>query len=151
MANSTLCTCMLIACTRMLLVYYSYVLVYYSCLLVCYSCVLVCTRMYSYVLACYSYVCRLSRYVICTSACFRLYQEPLIKSLQQPRIPVTAFSQTDLFLVWIYLEFRSHRSLSDQLQLQARTIVDMSTCRHDVDMFTWGRIVLSLPKRVHVD
>ena len=27
----------------------------------------------------------------------------------------------------------------------------MLTCRHDVDMFTWGRIVLSLPKRAHVD
>ena len=30
--------------------------------------------------------------------------------------------------------------------------VDMSTlCQHYVDMFTWGRIVLSLPKRAHVD
>ena len=27
----------------------------------------------------------------------------------------------------------------------------MLTCRHHVDMFTWGRIVLSLPKRAHVD
>ena len=27
----------------------------------------------------------------------------------------------------------------------------MLTCRHDVDMFTRGRIVSSLPKRVHVD
>ena len=26
----------------------------------------------------------------------------------------------------------------------------MLTCRNDVDMFTWGRIVLSLPKRVHI-
>ena len=27
----------------------------------------------------------------------------------------------------------------------------MLICRHDVDMFTRGRIVLSLPKRAHVD
>ena len=27
----------------------------------------------------------------------------------------------------------------------------MLTCRHDVDMFTLGRIVLSSPKRAHVD
>ena len=27
----------------------------------------------------------------------------------------------------------------------------MLTCRRDVDMFTRGRIVLSLPKRAHVD
>ena len=26
-----------------------------------------------------------------------------------------------------------------------------STCRNDVNMFTWGRIVLSLQKRAHVD
>ena len=40
---------------------------------------------------------------------FNLFQEPITRSLQQPHIPVTAFSQTDLFLVWIYLEFRSPR------------------------------------------
>ena len=34
-------------------------------------------------------------------------QEPITRSLQLPHIPVTAFSQTGLFLVWIYLEFRS--------------------------------------------
>ena len=33
-----------------------------------------------------------------------------------------------------------HMNLSDELQSQART---------NVDMFTWGRIVLFLPKRVH--
>ena len=33
-------------------------------------------------------------------------QELITRSLQLPNIPVTAFSQTDLFLVWIYLEFR---------------------------------------------
>ena len=27
----------------------------------------------------------------------------------------------------------------------------MLTCRHDIDKFTSGRIVLSLPKRAHVD
>ena len=27
----------------------------------------------------------------------------------------------------------------------------MLSCPHDVDMFTWGRIVLSSPKRAHVD
>ena len=27
----------------------------------------------------------------------------------------------------------------------------MLTCRHDIDTFTWGYIVLSLPKRAHVD
>ena len=34
-------------------------------------------------------------------------QEPITRSLQLPHIPVTAFSQTDLFLVCIYLEFKS--------------------------------------------
>ena len=31
----------------------------------------------------------------------RRYQEPITRSLQLPHIPVMAFSQTDLFLVWI--------------------------------------------------
>ena len=35
------------------------------------------------------------------------HQGPITRSLQLPLIPVTAFSQTDLFLVWIYFEFRS--------------------------------------------
>ena len=43
---------------------------------------------------------------------FNLFQEPITRSLQQPHIPLTAFSQTDLFLVWIYLEFRSPRGTS---------------------------------------
>ena len=54
--------------------------------------------------------------------------------------------------IYFYFEFipnsDPHRNLSDQLLSQAQTNVDMST---DVDMFTWGRIVLSLPKRAHVD
>ena len=35
------------------------------------------------------------------------HQELITRSLQLPHVPVAAFSQTDLFLVWIYLEFRS--------------------------------------------
>ena len=38
-----------------------------------------------------------------------LHQAPITRSLQLPHTPVTAFSQTDLFLVWIYLEFRFQR------------------------------------------
>ena len=34
------------------------------------------------------------------------YQETITRNLQLPYIPVTAFSETDLFLVWIYLEFK---------------------------------------------
>ena len=34
-------------------------------------------------------------------------QEPITRSLQLPHIPVTTFSQTDLFLGWIYAQFRS--------------------------------------------
>ena len=79
----------------------------------------------------------------------QLVQEPITRSLQLPHIPVTAFPQTDPFLVWIYLE----------PQIPTGTLVTncshkhglMSTCRNDVDMFTWGRIVLSSPKRAHVD
>ena len=56
---------------------------------------------------------------------------PITGSLQLPHIPVTAFSQTDLFLVWNYLEFRSPQELSDQLQSQSRTNLDMLIwCRH---------------------
>ena len=72
-------------------------------------------------------------------------QEPITRSLQLPHIPVTAFSQTDLFLVWIHLEFRSPQG--PQWPIALKTL----TCRHDVDMFTWGRIVLSSPKRANVD
>ena len=56
-----------------------------------------------------------------TSPCFALAtltlsrishkQEPITRSLQLPHIPVTAFPQTDLFLVWIYLDFRSPQEL----------------------------------------
>ena len=77
-----------------------------------------------------------------------LKQEPITRSLQLPHIPVTVFPQTELFLVWIYLDFRSHKNLIDQMQSQARNNV---ACRRDVDMFTWGRIILSFPKHAHVD
>ena len=68
-------------------------------------------------------------------------REPIIRSLQITHIPVTAFSQTDLFLVWIYLEFRSPQEPQWPIAITST----------DVDMFTWGRIVLSLPERAHVD
>ena len=42
---------------------------------------------------------------ICSSY-FRRRQEPIIRSVQLPHIPVTAFLQTVLLLVWIYREFR---------------------------------------------
>ena len=51
-----------------------------------------------------------------------LGHEPITRSLQLQHIPATAFSQTDLFLVNIYLEFRSYRNLIDQLQSQAWTV-----------------------------
>ena len=58
-------------------------------------------------------------------------QELITWSLQLPHIPVTAFSQTDLFLVWIFSNSDPHGNPSNQLQSQARTNVDMSTsCRH---------------------
>ena len=41
-------------------------------------------------------------------------QEPITWNLQLSHIPVIAFSQTDLFLVWVYLKFRSQSNLSDQ-------------------------------------
>ena len=72
----------------------------------------------------------------------RLRQEPITRSLQPPHTPVTALSQTDLFLAEFISNSDPHRNLSDQLQSQART---------NVDMFTWGRIVLFLQKRAHVD
>ena len=75
----------------------------------------------------------------------RYLQKPITRSLQLPHIPVTAFSQTDLFLVLIYLEFRS-----PQEPRWSIAITSTDYCWH-VDMFTGRRIVLSLPKRAHVD
>ena len=72
----------------------------------------------------------------------RMQQEPITMSLQLPHIPVTAFSQTDLFLVWISLEFRYHRNLSNQLQSLKRSNVDISTCAHEVALFYPYRSVL---------
>ena len=77
-------------------------------------------------------------------------QEPITGSLQLPHIPVTTFSQTDLFFVSLNLS---------RIQIPTATSVSncshkhglVLTCRDDVDMFTRGRIVLSLPKRAHAD
>ena len=71
------------------------------------------------------------------------------RSLQIPHIPVTAFSQTDLFLVWIYVQFRSPQEPQWQNCNHKHRL--MSTCGEDVDMFSRGLIALSLPKRAHVD
>ena len=63
--------------------------------------------------------------------CINGWQEPITRSLQLPRIPVTAFSQTDLFLVWIYHEFRSPQEPQRPIAITNTTNVDMSTwCRH---------------------
>ena len=63
------------------------------------------------------------------------HQEPITTRLQLLHIPVSLFSKTDLFLVSIISNSDPHRNLRD----------------HDVGMFTWGRIVLFLPKCAHVD
>ena len=42
---------------------------------------------------------------------FSEHQEPVTRSLELPHIPVTALSQTELFLFRIYLEFRFPREL----------------------------------------
>ena len=74
-------------------------------------------------------------------------QEPITRSLQLPHIPVTAFSKTDLLLVWINLEFRSphwpHRPI-------AMTSTDW--CWHVDMMLTCSReVAVFLPKRARVD
>ena len=46
---------------------------------------------------------------------FLFHEEPNTRSLQLPHIPVTAFSQTDLFLVWIIFTSDPHRNLKNQL------------------------------------
>ena len=78
-----------------------------------------------------------------------LSQELIARCLQLPHIPIRAFSQTDLFLVWIYLKLRSPQEPQWPIAITSTAL--MLTCRHHVDMFTWGRIVLSLLKRAHVD
>ena len=70
-------------------------------------------------------------------------QEPITRSLQLPHIPVMAFSQIDLFIIQI-LTWTSVTNCDHKHGL-------MLTCRHHIDMFTWGHIVLSSPKRAHVD
>ena len=55
--------------------------------------------------------------VVCFhSSSFRFFTNfaisgPTTRSLQLPHIPVKAFSPSDRFLVWIYLEFRSPQEL----------------------------------------
>ena len=71
-----------------------------------------------------------------------LKQEPITRSLQLPHIPVMPFSQTDLFLVWIYVDSDPHRDLSDQLQSQACTNVNMSTCSREAALFYSHRSAL---------
>ena len=45
------------------------------------------------------------------------YQEPISRRLQLPHIPVTAFSQSDLFLVFEFISNADPTgNLSDQLQ-----------------------------------
>ena len=68
--------------------------------------------------------------------------------LQLFHITVTAFSQTGLFSVWIYLEFRSLGIAVTNCNHKHGLLL---TCWHDVDKFTWDPIVLSLLKRAHVD
>ena len=72
-------------------------------------------------------------------------KEPITRSLQLPHIPVTAFSQTDLFLVLIYLELGFPQEPQWQI-----AVTSTDQCWH-VDLFTWGRIVLSLPKHAYLD
>ena len=57
----------------------------------------------------------------------KLLQEHITRNLQLPYIPVTALSQTDLFLIEFIWNSDPQRNLIDQLQSQARTNVDMST------------------------
>ena len=56
------------------------------------------------------------------------YQEPITRSLQLPHITVTAFSQTDLFLVWIYawIQIPTETSVTNCNHKHAL----MLTCRH---------------------
>ena len=81
---------------------------------------------------------------------FNARQEPITRSLQLPHIPVAAYSQTDLFLVWIYLEFRSGPAGTSVTNCNHKHGL-LLTCWHDVDIFTWGCIVLSSTKPAHVD
>ena len=61
------------------------------------------------------------------------HQEPISRSLQLPHIPVTAFSQTDLFLA----EFISHSGPTGTSVTNCNHKHGlMLTCSHDVAMFT---------------
>ena len=83
--------------------------------------------------------------IICSFRVIKWLQEFITRSLQLPHIPATAFSQSHLLLVWIYLS-----------RIQISTGASGTNCNHkqgrtNVNMPTWGHIVLSLPKRAHVD
>ena len=75
-----------------------------------------------------------------------LFQKSITRSQQLPHIPVTAFSQTDLFLVWIYLEFRFPQEPQWPL-----AIISADQCWHVDMMSTISLEAASLPKRAHVD
>ena len=67
--------------------------------------------------------------ISCANSETNCLQERITRSLQLPHIPVTAFSQTDLFsLVWIYLEFRSPQERQWPICNHKHGL--MLTCRH---------------------
>ena len=73
-------------------------------------------------------------------------QEPITRSLQLSHIPVTAFSQTDPLLVWIYLEFRTQKEPHWTIAIistdQCRHVGMMSTCSREAALFYPYRSVL---------
>ena len=73
-------------------------------------------------------------------------QEPITRNLQLPHIPVTAFSQTDLFLVWIYLDFRSPQKPQWSIAVTSTDkcwhVDVMSTCSREAALFYPFRSVL---------
>ena len=71
-----------------------------------------------------------------------MIEEPIARSLQLSHILVTAFSQTDLFQFEFISNSDPHRNLSDQLQSQAWTNVDMLTCSREAALFYPYRSVL---------
>ena len=97
-----------------------------------------------------NYICSLLVYFIQICFFYDTRSPSLRRSLQLPHIPVTAFPQIDLCF---------SLNLSQIQMIPTETSITncnnkhglMPTCRNDVDMFTWGRIVSSSPKRAHVD
>ena len=61
----------------------------------------------------------------------KLGQEPITRSMQLPHFPVTAFSQTDLFLVKVNVNSDPRRNLSNQSQARTKFYVfSILLCRH---------------------